>query len=86
MTSRTHKLVNSKQWIDLNRNRKEVKRALFSSKKQSLFFAACQKEQAINKVESIALFEAMKIDIDNRRIDLLDESICDLQVCVYRAQ
>lgn len=76
----THESISSKQWLSLNKLRKEARGKLISRNHRLL-------ERSLNKSLSneiaqtvLSAFDATSKHIKNRRIDLLDESISDFIV------
>ena len=64
----THSRLNAKQWLSLNKSRKNIRYEILQTGNKNF----CEP-----RFEVLKCFDLLTKPIKNRRIDLLDEAICD---------
>tara|TARA_R110000737_G_scaffold329115_1_gene344081 strand:+ start:1625 stop:1948 length:324 start_codon:yes stop_codon:yes gene_type:complete len=75
-----HVVLNAKQWLELNKFRKHARGKLYNRSRSFEKHASDKIKAAKKSAEIMAEFDATKKFIIERRIDLLDECICDFVV------
>jgi hypothetical protein len=76
----THIRLNAKQWLELNKIRKHARVKLIYRSRSFEKHSTNKEQTAAKSAEIMAEFDATKKFISERRLDLLDECICDFIV------
>jgi hypothetical protein len=76
----THTSMTSKQWVIINKLRKEARSKLVNRNKLIMVRWLDKKQAEKSTSEALAAFDSFRKHIKNRNITLLDEAIADFVV------